>query len=67
MKCIFPLIKASIEEGNVSVGDFIVALNLSEDEVLMRLSGEKEFDINEAMNVNKQLFPDVPFEKLFSK
>ena len=66
MNCVFPLIKKAIEEGNITVED--IAKSVGEDVVSVRnkLSGEEDFIINEAMTINVELFPDVPFKILFS-
>ena len=54
MNCVFPLIKKAIEEGNITVDD--IAKSVGEDVVI----------INEAMTINVELFPDIPFKTLFS-
>ena len=66
VNCVFPLIKKAIEEGNITVED--IAKSVGEDVVSVRnkLSGEEDFFINEAMTINVELFPDVPFKILFS-
>lgn len=42
-------------------------LEESESKVANKLCGNDKFDINEAMTININLFPDVPFKELFSK
>ncbi len=66
MNCVFPLIKKSIEEGNITVDD--IAKLVGEDVVIInnKLSGKEDFIINEAMTINMELFPDIPFKNLFS-
>ncbi len=66
MNCVFPLIKRAIEEGNITVDD--IAKLVDEDVVIIKnkLSGKEDFIINEAMTINMELFPDVPFKTLFS-
>lgn len=66
MNCVFPLIKKAIEEGNITVED--IAKSVDEDVVIIKnkLSGKDDFIINEAMTINMELFPDVPFKTLFS-
>lgn len=67
MKCIFPLIKASIDDKLIAIEDFISVLGISEQELSRKLSGEESFDINEAMKINEDFYPNVPFKVLFAK
>lgn len=70
MNCVFPLIKKAIEEGNITVDD--IAKSVGEDVVIIvviikeKLCGKEDFIINEAMTINMELFPDIPFKTLFS-
>ena len=76
MNCVFPLIKKAIEEGNevaknalevnITVDD--IAKSVGEDVVIIKekLCGKEDFIINEAMTINVELFPDIPFKTLFS-
>ena len=61
MNCVFPLIKKAIEEGNITVDD--IAKSVGEDVVIIKekLCGKEDFIINEAMTINVELFPDIPF------
>lgn len=66
MNCVFPLIKKAIEEVNITVDD--IAKSVGEDVVIIKekLCGKEDFIINEAMTINVELFPDIPFKTLFS-
>lgn len=65
MNCVFPLIKKAIEEGNITVDD--IAKSVGEDVVIIKekLCGKEDFIINEAMTINMELFPDIPFKTFF--
>lgn len=54
------------EEGNITVDD--IAKSVGEDVVIIKekLCGKEDFIINEAMTINMELFPDIPFKTLFS-
>lgn len=67
LTCVFPVIKSAIDKGLVSVGTIADMLEKSEPYVAQKLSGENKFDINEAMIINNNLFPDIPFKELFSE
>lgn len=66
MFCKFPVIKKSIDNGELSIEELEKELDISEEKILKKLSGEEEFDINEAMTINNEFFKDVPFKKLFT-
>ena len=59
-------ITKAIEEGNITVDD--IAKSVGEDVVIIKekLCGKEDFIINEAMTINVELFPDIPFKTLFS-
>ncbi len=67
MICVFPIIKAAIDDGNITINDIAGILEKSEGYVTDRLSGKRNFDINEAMTINVNLFPKTPFKELFDK
>jgi len=52
---------------NISVKDIANVTGKSVDTIRKKLSGERTFDIDEAMAINENIFPDVPFKELFSK
>lgn len=64
--CVFPIIKAALDEGAVSVKSIAALINDDEFIVIDKLSGNNSFDINEAMAINEVLFPDIPFKLLFT-
>ncbi len=65
--CVFPTIKIALDNGLVSVDDIAETLKESESCVVNKLSGLDDFNINEAMTINTNFFPEVPFKELFSK
>ena len=67
MICVFPIIKSAIDSGLISVGTIAETLEESELYVVSRLSGKANFDINEAMKINVEFFPETPFKDLFTK
>lgn len=66
MFCKFPVIKKAIDNGELSIKELEKELGVSEEKIMKKLCGELEFDINEAMTINKVFFKDVPFKKLFT-
>lgn len=67
MKVVYQFIEKSLNNGEVSVSAIAELLGMSEETVLKKISGNDCFDINEAMLINKSLFPKVPFEVLFGR
>lgn len=67
MICVFPKINSALDEGLITVETIADMLEESESKVANKLCGNDKFDINEAMTININLFPDVPFKELFSK
>lgn len=67
LKCIFPIILNKMSLENISVKDIANVTGKSVDTIRKKLSGERTFDIDEAMAINENIFPDVPFKELFSK
>ncbi len=67
MESVYPVFDFMIKNGFVSIEDISRLLNLEYNVIVAKLSGEDDFDINEAMMINKNLLPDIPFEKLFSR
>lgn len=67
MICVFPIINSALDEGLITVETIADMLEESESKVANKLRGNDKFDINEAMTININLFPDVPFKELFSK
>lgn len=61
----FPIIKSAIDNGLISISKIADLLETSESSVKSKLSGNEVFDINEAMTINNELFPDIPFKELF--
>lgn len=66
MNCGFPLIQSAIDTGSVSIQ--LIAEILEEDvnTIERKLCGKDYFDINEAMTINNELFPEIPFKDLFT-
>lgn len=66
MCCEFPIIQSAIDNGSVSLQ--LIADILEEDvnTIERKLCGKDIFDINEAMTINNQLFPEIPFKELFT-
>ena len=63
---VFLVIKSALDEGLVTVETIADMLEESENKVANKLCGNDKFDINEAMTININFFPDVPFKELFS-
>lgn len=66
MLYVFPIINSALENGVVSVKSIATLLDNDEFIILDKLCGNNSFDINEAMTINNELFPDVPFKRLFA-
>jgi len=67
LKCIFPNILIGMSIDGIGVNKISEVINKSPDAVRKKLSGDVEFDVAEAMKINEQLFPDIPFKELFRK
>lgn len=67
MNCIFPLIKEALDEGNITVEDIAKSVDEDVHSIRNKLSGKEDFIINEAMTINLELFPNIPFKMLFSR
>lgn len=65
MRCIYSTIRLALVSGRVTVSEIATIVNEDIGVVEEKLSGLSEFDINEAMTINNELFPGMPFEKLF--
>jgi hypothetical protein len=66
LTCIFPIIKDAMDNGTISVDTIALLINNDKFSTINKLCGNENFDINEAMTINLELFPDIPFKKLFS-
>lgn len=66
MCCAFPVIKSAIDDGRVSLQYIAEILDEDINTVKKKLCGKDIFDINEAMTINNEIFPDIPFKELFS-
>lgn len=67
MKCSYPIIRTAIEDGSVTVKEMATLLDEEVEVINQKLCGADDFDINEAMVLNTELFPEVPFKELFTK
>lgn len=66
MGCTFPYIRKALDNGEITVETIAEVIEEDIAVVTKKLRGEDEFDINEAMKININLFPEVPFKALFS-
>lgn len=66
IKCIYPNLLAMMADKNLSVTDIAEAINRKTETVRKKLAGINPFNINEAMELQEKVFPEIPFKVLFS-
>ena len=64
---IYPFIVEKIENGKLTKERISKLIDVSPLICDLKLKGEIPFDINEAMTINNELFPGIPFKIVFSK
>lgn len=67
LKCIYPVILQAMSVDGISIKRISNVIGKSEMTTRKKLSGKIAFDINEAMSLNEQIFPNVPFKMLFCR
>lgn len=67
MYYIFPGLEKAMGESDVTINNIADVIDNDVLTVERKLKGELELDINDAMKINKNLFADIPFKKLFKK
>lgn len=66
IKCIYPNLLAMMAEKNLSVSDIAEAIDRKPETVRKKLAGVNPFNINEALGIQENVFPEVPFKVLYS-
>lgn len=66
-RCVYPYIMDAIKRGKVAKETISELVDIPPSICDLKLKGEIPFDINEAMTISKELFPDIPFKILFTK
>lgn len=65
--CVYPVIKSSILSGKVTINLLAEVSEMSPEMIKQKLQGNEELYIDEAIKINKQLFPNIKFEELFQR
>lgn len=64
---VYPYIIDAIQKGKVTKERICDLIDVSPLIFELKLKDEIPFDINEAMTINNELFPGIPFKKVFKK
>jgi len=66
IKCIYPNLLAMMAEKKISVYTLAEAIDRKPETIRKKLAGVNPFNINEAMEIQEKVFPEIPFKVLFS-
>lgn len=67
IKCVYPNMVAMMTEKKLSITDLSAAINKKPETVRKKMAGINPFSLNEAMELQETVFPEVPFKVLFSR
>ncbi|MGN0499221.1 MAG: hypothetical protein ACI4F6_09220 [Acutalibacteraceae bacterium] len=64
---VYPFLAEKIENGKLTKEKISSLIDVPPLICELKLKGEIPFDINEAMTINNELFPGIPFKTVFNK
>ena len=67
IKCVYPNMVAVMAEKNLSIKDLSAAIDKKPETMRKKMAGVNPFSLNEAIELQEAIFPDVPFKVLFSR
>lgn len=67
LRYVYPFIVEKIEKGQLTKEKISNLIGVPPLICDLKLKGEIPFDINEAMTINNELFPGIPFKIVFNK